>query len=161
MADQLKGFRVQLEVNGESVEVDEGDGRPLLSLLRDDLHLTGTKEACSRGECGACTVLVGGLPVMSCVLPVALTDGPVLTIEGLAERSATLRAAFADTGGFQCGFCTPGQIVRAIAMLEEPEPADAGEADAAIRRGLAGNICRCTGYAGIVAAITQARDALR
>ena len=147
---------MELEVNGEPVVLPDGDGRSLSTVLRGDLGLTGTKEACGQGECGACTVLMDGRPVMSCVLPAALVAGPVTTIEGLVEGSETLRAAFADTGGFQCGFCTPGQIVRAFAMLEASE----GQLDEeAIRRGLTGNICRCTGYAAIVDAIRQVQEA--
>ena len=149
---------MELEINGSMVAIPDGDGRVLSTVLRDDLGLTGTKEACGQGECGACTVLVEGRPVMSCVLPAALVAGPVTTIEGLASRSERLRAAFADTGGFQCGFCTPGQIMRATAML-----ADAGPQldEATIRHGLTGNICRCTGYAGIVEAIRQVHAADR
>lgn len=147
---------MDLQVNGATFVVEGGGGRRLSTVLRDDLGLTGTKEACGQGECGACTVLMDGRPVMACVLPVGLVSGPITTIEGLAEVSEPIRAAFADTGGFQCGFCTPGQIVRAVALLADSE--DELD-DAMIRRSIVGNICRCTGYSGIVAAIQRVQRA--
>src|SRR5262245_13498758 len=129
------------------VEPDER----LLDVLRDRLGLLGTKEACGRGECGACTVLLKGRPVVSClVLAARATD--VETIEGVREEASALRQAFADSGAFQCGFCTPGQIVRGVALLRQGLPAD----DQALRREMSGNICRCTGYAGIIAALRRA-----
>ena len=104
-----------LRVNGHDVNVEVVPGDTLLRVLRDRLHLTGAKEACGRGECGACTVLVDGTPIMSCVMLGSLVRGEITTIEGLADSSRALREAFADAGAFQCGFCTPGQIVRAAA----------------------------------------------
>ena len=121
----------------------------LLDVIRDGLGLTGTKEACGRGECGACTVLIDGRPVLACITLAARTNGHVQTIEGLAEEATDLRENFAATSGFQCGFCTPGQIVRGVALLRDGLPDD----DADLRRAISGNICRCTGYQGIVAAL--------
>jgi aerobic-type carbon monoxide dehydrogenase small subunit (CoxS/CutS family) len=140
-----------LTVNGQPIDIGiEPDDR-LLDVLRDRLGLLGAKEACGRGECGACTVLMRGRPVVSCLVLAARADD-VVTIEGLRDEARALREAFADTGAFQCGFCTPGQIVRGVALLRQGLPAD----DAALRREMSGNICRCTGYAGIVAALRQA-----
>jgi carbon-monoxide dehydrogenase small subunit/xanthine dehydrogenase YagT iron-sulfur-binding subunit len=121
--------------------------------LRESLGLSGTKEACGRGECGACTVLVDGRPIASCLAMVETISGAVTTIEGLADELADLRQAFADHGAFQCGFCTPGQIVRAAALMREEWPSDLVEREAFVRRQMSGNICRCTGYTGIVDAI--------
>jgi aerobic-type carbon monoxide dehydrogenase small subunit (CoxS/CutS family) len=140
-----------LTVNGRPIEVGVEPDDRLLDVLRDRLGLLGTKEACGRGECGACTVLVRGRPVMSCLVLAARVDS-VETIEGLREEARALREAFADTGAFQCGFCTPGQIVRGVALLREGLPAD----EQALRREISGNICRCTGYSGIVRALQLA-----
>ena len=145
----------RLIVNGAAVEIDAAPGARLLDVLRDRLGLTGTKEACGRGECGACTVLVDGRPVMSCLALLATVRGSVTTIEGLAQDNTDLREAFADCGAFQCGFCTPGQIVRAAALLGEDWPASAEARERFVRQRLSGNICRCTGYAGIVEAVLR------
>jgi aerobic-type carbon monoxide dehydrogenase small subunit (CoxS/CutS family) len=146
--------RATLTVNGRPIEIGvEADDR-LLDVLRDRLGLLGAKLACGRGECGACTVLVRGRPVMSCLV-LAARAGDVETIEGLRDEARVLREAFADAGAFQCGFCTPGQIVRGVALLRRGLPGD----DAALRREVSGNICRCTGYAGIIAALRQAARA--
>lgn len=143
----------ELLVNGEAQTVSHAPGATLLDVLRVDLGLCGTKLSCGRGECGACTVLVGGNPTLACITLASRVSGPVETVEGLAGEARELRAAFADTGAFQCGFCTPGQVVRAAGMLRRGNlPAD----DAALRHLLAGNICRCTGYQAIVEAIRQA-----
>jgi aerobic-type carbon monoxide dehydrogenase small subunit (CoxS/CutS family) len=148
-----------LIVNGRCVDVVVPPGTRLLDLLRDTLRLTGTKEACGRGECGACTVLVDGRPIVSCLALVETTDGAVTTIEGLAAAFADLRQAFADHGAFQCGFCTPGQIVRAAALFADDWPSARAEREAFIRHRMSGNICRCTGYTGIVDAILAIADA--
>lgn len=149
-----------LVVNGAHVSVAIRPDDSLLRVLRDGLGLTGAKEGCGRGECGACTVLLGDDAVMSCVVPAMLVDRPVTTIEGLADASTALRAAFADRGGLQCGFCTPGQIVRAVALLREADRMDDRLSEATVRRSMAGNICRCTGYSPIVDAVLDvARDA--
>jgi aerobic-type carbon monoxide dehydrogenase small subunit (CoxS/CutS family) len=143
--------RATLTVNGRPIEMGVEPNDRLLDVLRDRLGLLGTKEACGRGECGACTVLVRGRPVMSCLVLAARVDS-VETIEGLREEARALREAFADTGAFQCGFCTPGQIVRGVALLREGLPAD----EQTLRREISGNICRCTGYSGIVRALRLA-----
>jgi aerobic-type carbon monoxide dehydrogenase small subunit (CoxS/CutS family) len=142
---------VRLAVNGAAVELEVEPDESLLEVVRERLGLLGTKAACGRGECGACTVLVDGRPVMSC-LTLAARAGAVETIEGLAEESGPLRAAFADAGAFQCGFCTPGQVVRGVALLREGIP----EGEAELRLAISGNLCRCTGYGGIVRALRRA-----
>ena len=138
-----------LRVNGREADVEVAPGDTLLHVLRDQLRLIGAKEACGRGECGACTVLVDGAAVMSCITLAGLVNGEVITVEGLAEESRDLREAFADAGAFQCGFCTPGQIVRASALLRGAPAPDERQ----IRHGMSGNICRCTGYTQIVDAV--------
>jgi carbon-monoxide dehydrogenase small subunit len=133
--------------------------RRLLDVLREDLGLTGTKEGCGEGECGACTVLLDGDPVDSCLVPICQVDGTdVRTVEGLAARSAEgavldrLQEAFLVTGGAQCGICTPGMLMAARAYLD----GGGGPDDEAIREAIAGNLCRCTGYTKIVEAIAVA-----
>jgi aerobic carbon-monoxide dehydrogenase small subunit len=138
-----------LRINGTDVAVTVASDALLLDVLRD-LGLTGTKEGCGVGVCGACTVLVGDLPVSSCLYLARCADGAeVWTVEGLTERDPGLLAAFVTEEGMQCGICTPGQVVSAYALgLDNP---DATEAE--IREHMAGNLCRCTGYASIVAAV--------
>ncbi len=144
-------------VNGmETEETAFAADERLLDVLRNRLGLTGTKEGCGRGECGACTVLIDGRAVLSCITLAARVRGRVETIEGVAEEARGLRAAFADHGAFQCGFCTPGQIVRGVAMLRESLPAG----DMGLRHALSGNICRCTGYTGIIQALREAEAQL-
>jgi aerobic-type carbon monoxide dehydrogenase small subunit (CoxS/CutS family) len=151
--------RKTLSVNGRAAEMEIEPGDSLLDVLRDRLRLTGAKEACARGECGACTVLLDGTPIMSCVRLAALVHGEVTTIEGLAAEAQDLREAFADAGAFQCGFCTPGQIVRASALLKDGGALN----EHVVREQMSGNICRCTGYTQIVDAVlsTARRRALR
>ena len=142
-------------VNGVPVEVAGPGGLRLLDALRIDLGLTGTKEGCGEGECGACTVLVDGTPVVSCLVPVGQVAGrDVRTVEGLAEdgRLDPLQAAFVDSGGVQCGICTPGILMSARAFLDS----GAEPTDATIREVIAGNLCRCTGYMKIIDAIANA-----
>jgi len=144
----------RLRVNGRDADVDVAPGDTLLHVLRDQLRLTGAKESCGRGECGACTVLVDGEPVMSCVSLASLVRGVVTTIEGIADEARDLREAFADAGAFQCGFCTPGQIVRAQALIRGGGVPD----ERTVREQMSGNVCRCTGYTQIVdAVLTTAR----
>jgi carbon-monoxide dehydrogenase small subunit len=146
---------LRLRVNGRECEVRAHPMRRLLDVLREDLALTGTKEGCGEGECGACAVLVDGKLVDSCLVPVAQVRGRDLTtIEGLAdgESLSAIQQAFIAHGGAQCGICTPGMILAAKALLdavEEPTDAD-------IREALAGNICRCTGYVRIFEAVVAA-----
>ena len=134
--------------------------RRLLDVLREDLALTGTKEGCGEGECGACTVLLDGAPVDSCLVPVCQVEGAtVATVEGLAPAASgaldPLQTAFLETGGAQCGICTPGMLMAARAYLD----AGGGPDDDAIREAIAGNLCRCTGYTKIVEAIALAASA--
>ena len=145
---------IRLLINGSQTTVDAAPGARLLDLLRDHLGLIGTKEACGRGDCGACTVLVGDRAVPSCLVLAARVDEPVRTVEGIAGDAAALREALADRGGLQCGYCTPGLVVRAHQLIESGE-CDTSEPDD-VRRALSGNFCRCTGYNGIVAAVRQA-----
>ena len=147
--------RLRLAVNGATHDVDILPGATLLEVLRDRLGLTGSKEGCGRGECGACTVLLGSKPVLACLMLAEATREAITTIEALADEYADLRQAFADFGAFQCGYCTPGQIVRAAALLGEDWPTKKAEIDSFIRRRMSGNICRCTGYTGIVDAIAH------
>jgi aerobic-type carbon monoxide dehydrogenase small subunit (CoxS/CutS family) len=144
-----------LQVNERNFAVELDAGRTLLSVLRGELGLTGTKEGCDDSECGACMVLVDGQPVNSCSFLALQADGrAVTTVEGLASGSDLhpLQRAFLEHGGVQCGFCTPGMLISATALLTaNPDPTEDE-----IRAGLSGNLCRCTGYVGIVAAVRSA-----
>ena len=149
----------RLIVNGEPAELGVPGMRRLLDVLREDLGLTGTKEGCGEGECGACTVLVDGEVVVSCLVPVCQVDGSVVrTVEGLAtagnDALAPLQQAFLEAGGAQCGICTPGMLMAAEAFLA----AGSEPTDASIREAIAGNLCRCTGYTKIVDAIRLAAE---
>jgi carbon-monoxide dehydrogenase small subunit len=148
-----------LEVNGTSFSVELEAGRTLLSVLRGELGLTGTKEGCDDSECGACMVLIDGEPVNSCSFLALQADGrAVTTVEGLASGSELhpLQRAFLEHGGVQCGFCTPGMLMSAAALLAaNPDPTEDE-----VRAGLSGNLCRCTGYVGIVAAVRSAATEL-
>jgi carbon-monoxide dehydrogenase small subunit len=156
-AEPSQRVPISLTINGREHRLEVAPERLLLELLRDDLGLTGTKEGCSIGVCGACSVLVDGEVVSACLLPAVLADGAVITtIEGIARDGelSPLQEAFIAQGGFQCGICTPGQIVSATALLaEEPHPDD-GQ----VREWMQGNLCRCTGYYGILRAIRAAAD---
>ena len=145
----------ELVVNGAMVTVPVDGLVPLSTVLRERLGLTGTKIACGRGECGACTVLIGGRSRMACITPAVLVREPVSTIEGLAAESADLRAEFADTGAFQCGFCTPGQVVHGCAVLRAEEGRDAAGRRERVAHALSGNICRCTGYQAITTSVCR------
>lgn len=138
---------IEVVVNGEVVRRDISPAVTLVDLLRE-MGLTGTKDACSLGECGACTVLIGGRPVLACLTLVGRVRGPVVTIEGLAPDNRPLRESFADNGALQCGYCTPGQIVTAASFLAEDVtdiPPTAFD----------GNLCRCTGYQPIIDAMNE------
>jgi aerobic-type carbon monoxide dehydrogenase small subunit (CoxS/CutS family) len=149
------GHSATLNVIGPSFAVELEAGRTLLSVLRGELGLTGSKEGCDDSECGACMVLVDGQPVNSCSFLALQADGrAVTTVEGLASGSELhpLQRAFLQHGGVQCGFCTPGMLISATALLKaNPDPTEDE-----IRAGLSGNLCRCTGYVGIVAAVRSA-----
>jgi aerobic-type carbon monoxide dehydrogenase small subunit (CoxS/CutS family) len=154
----------RFNVNGEGVEVEAAGMRRLLDVLREDLALTGTKEGCGEGECGACTVLLDGAPVDACLVPICQVDGArVATVEGLAEPSPEgavldpLQAAFLEAGAAQCGICTPGMLMAARSYLD----AGGGPDEAAIREAIAGNLCRCTGYTKIIEAIAIAAGGRR
>ena len=146
---------ITLTVNGKQRTVTTDPRRPLLDVLREDLKLTGPKYGCGEGQCRACTVLVSGRPVTSCLAPVAAAKGrEIVTIEGLAQdgRLHPIQQAFIDYGGFQCGICTPGQIMAAKALLD----VNANPTEEEIREWMMGNLCRCTGYYKILESIVQA-----
>jgi xanthine dehydrogenase YagT iron-sulfur-binding subunit len=152
---------ISLTVNGVRRDVALSDPRvTLLDLLRERLHLTGTKKGCDRGQCGACTVLVDGRHINSCLALAASHDGAdILTIEGIArgDQLHPVQAAFIAHDGFQCGFCTPGQIMSAIGLIEE---AQAGDDPERVRECMSGNLCRCGAYAGITDAVLEAQQSL-
>jgi xanthine dehydrogenase YagT iron-sulfur-binding subunit len=150
---------ISLTVNGTAQAVTIEDPRvTLLDLLRERLHLTGTKKGCDRGQCGACTVLLDGRRTNACLVLAAAQNGAVVTtIEGLAQDDHLhpVQQAFIDHDGFQCGFCTPGQIMSAVGLLAE---AQAGDDPERIREGMSGNLCRCGAYAGITEAVLDAQS---
>jgi len=144
---------ITFNLNGEPVEVEIEPHLTLLQLLRDKLEMTGTKEGCGMGECGACTVLLDGKAINSCIFPALEVEGRnVTTIEGIMDSQGNLhpiQKSFIEHGAIQCGFCTPGMILSAKALLDEtPNPSEEE-----IRNGIAGNLCRCTGYLQIIQAI--------
>ena len=151
---------IRLTVNGTAHDVEVPSYRTLLDCLRNDLGLTGSKEGCGVGVCGACTVLLDGKMISACIALAVFADGrEVTTVEGLAEdeRLHPVQQAFIDFGGFQCGICTPGQVVAAKALLDEnPDPSEAE-----IREWMLGNLCRCTGYYKIIESIQAAAQASR
>jgi carbon-monoxide dehydrogenase small subunit len=150
--NEMKKAIITLDVNRETYDIVAYPNRTLLEVLRDDLHLTGTKESCGEGVCGSCTVLVDGTPVRSCLtLAIAVQGKEITTIEGLSvgEKLHPVQEAFVNHHAIQCGFCSPGMILTSYALLKEnPRPTEAE-----IRRALSGNVCRCTGYAKIVEAV--------
>lgn len=154
-------FAISITINGERRDVELQDPRvTLLDLLRERLDLTGTKKGCDRGQCGACTVLVDGRRINSCLaLAVGLDGAKVVTIEGLAQNGELhpVQAAFIAHDGFQCGFCTPGQIMSAVGLIAEGEAGDDAER---IREAMSGNLCRCGAYRGITEAVLDAQKQL-
>ncbi len=152
---QTQNIHLHLNVNGENMQLSVNPGKTLLEVLREDLDLTGTKHGCELGECGACTVLRDGEPVLSCmVLALECEDVQIETIEGMAEKNQLhpLQLAFAQHGGLQCGYCTPGMLMTARALLEKEQKPSRAQ----IREALSGNLCRCTGYQQIIDSVEQA-----
>jgi len=154
----MKSIRVAFEVNGRQVSVNSLPNRTLLEVLREDLGLTGTKDACGgEGECGACTVIMNGKSVNSCMVFIGQVQGSAIeTIEGIAKDGELhpLQRAFVEVGAVQCGYCTPGAIMAATALLlGNPNPSDEQ-----IREGLSGNLCRCTGYVKMIEAVRRAAE---
>jgi carbon-monoxide dehydrogenase small subunit len=155
MESTSKKLNVEFLINGSVRSVEAHPMERLLDVLRQQLHLTGTKEGCGEGECGACSVVVDGRIVNSCLVPVAQVSGSTIkTIEGIASQDQlhAVQQAFIDCGGAQCGICTPGMVMAAVDLLERnPNPNEAE-----IRNGLAGNLCRCTGYIKIFESVVRA-----
>jgi aerobic carbon-monoxide dehydrogenase small subunit len=155
LSDNVNRIGITCKVNGETRQVKAFPMARLLDVLREEMHLTGTKEGCGEGECGACAVLLNGAIVNSCLVPAVEASGAEIhTIEGMArgEQLNAVQEAFLECGGAQCGICTPGMVIASMALLERhPQPNDAE-----IREGLAGNLCRCTGYQKIFAAVVRA-----
>jgi len=155
-------FPLTLNVNGVTRTVELEDPRAtLLDVLRERLHLTGTKKGCDRGQCGACTVLVGGRRINSCLALAISQDGAdILTIEGVArgDRLHPVQEAFIAHDGLQCGFCTPGQIMSAIGLIQEGQ---AGDDPERVREAMSGNLCRCGAYQGITEAVLEAQETIR
>ena len=151
---------LKTSINGVAMQLEASTSMRLIDLLRNPLQLSGTKEGCGEGECGACTVLLDGRPVNSCLVLAAQANGcDVRTVEGLttAQGLSVLQQKFVEHGAIQCGFCTPGMLMAASALLaRQPDPSDDD-----IRRALAGNLCRCTGYTSIVDAVRATAAALR
>jgi carbon-monoxide dehydrogenase small subunit len=150
---------IKIMVNGEDYEKEVAVHKSLLDFLRDDLSLTGTKKGCDNADCGSCTVLLDGKPVISCIMLAVEADGcEILTIEGMAAGRDLhpVQSAFVESGAVQCGFCTPGMVLSAKVLLDEnPEPSESE-----IRQTIAGHLCRCTGYDQIVKGIQKAADHL-
>jgi len=155
MAEAVGKIEITCTVNGEHRQVHAYPMARLLDVIREEMHLTGTKEGCGEGECGACAVLMNGAIVNSCLVPAIEAHGKeIRTIEGIASgaRLHDVQEAFLECGGAQCGICTPGMVIAAVALIQRhPYPSDAE-----IREGLAGNLCRCTGYQKIFAAVVRA-----
>jgi len=155
MASSIDKTKIRFSVNGKTQSIESYPMERLLDVLREQLYLTGTKEGCGEGECGACSVLVDGEIVNSCLVPVAQVEGAsIKTIEGVAngEQLHAVQQAFIDCGGAQCGICTPGMVMAAVDLLERNPHPDEKE----IRTGLAGNLCRCTGYMKIFESVVRA-----
>lgn len=150
-------MKLEFELNGEPIITESNPNITLLDLLRDKLNIISVKKGCEQGECGACTILVDGIPATSCLLLAPQVEGRhVTTLEGLEHNPLMidLREAFVENGAVQCGFCTPGMLISAYALLrDKPNPTEEG-----VKRGIEGNICRCTGYTKIIEAILDASE---
>lgn len=155
-----QGVKMSMKVNGQWREAETSPDRLLIDLLREEFGLTGTKKGCGEGECGTCTVILNGRPLLACLIPAAKAEGAdILTIEGLTPEQGLhpIQQAFQDEGAVQCGYCTPGMVMTAKALLDEnPCPTEAE-----IKRAISGNLCRCTGYTKIIAAIVRGTAVLR
>ena len=156
----MESKTIKFTINGQAHEICVKPWRTLLEVIREDLNLTGTKEGCGQGECGSCTVIMGGKTVNSCLVPaMEANNQEIITIEGLSDGETLhpIQEAFVNHSGMQCGFCTPGMIMSAKVLLEEnPDPSEAE-----IREGIAGNFCRCTGYTKIIESISAAAEAMK
>jgi carbon-monoxide dehydrogenase small subunit len=151
--------KIRLLVNEQEYELLVGPNKTLLDVLRDDLGLTGTKRGCDSGECGACTVLLEGIPVLSCITLACEVEGKrIQTIEGMAKDGELhpVQKAFVEYGAIQCGFCTPGMVLSAVALLKRNKTPNTAE----IKKAISGNLCRCTGYIKIIEAIQKAASSL-
>ena len=151
--------KIRLLVNEQEYELLVGPNKTLLDVLRDDLGLTGTKRGCDSGECGACTVLLDGIPVLSCITLACEVEGKrIQTIEGMAKDGELhpVQKAFVEYGAIQCGFCTPGMVLSAVALLKRNKTPNTAE----IKKAISGNLCRCTGYIKIIEAIQKAASSL-
>ena len=156
----MEKVRITFRINGKDIELEVDPGKMLLDVLRDQTGLTGTKRGCSRGDCGACTVIMDGKAILSCLTPVLQASGrEIVTVEGLAHdgRLHPLQEAFLECGAVQCGFCTPGMLLSAKAFLEQNPSPTRPE----VRAAISGNLCRCTGYTKIVDAIILASASMR
>jgi len=152
-------MKIEFVLNGKEVSAETDPRRSLLRVLREDFCLTGTKEGCGKGECGACTVLLDGEPVNSCIIPAGQAAGKtVLTIEGLSRgnRLHPIQAAFIEEGAVQCGFCIPGMVLSAKSLLDKQNDPSIKD----IKKAISGNICRCTGYTKIIQAVKKAAGKL-
>jgi carbon-monoxide dehydrogenase small subunit len=156
----MKMKEISFTLNGKPYTLSVKPWRTLLELIREDLSFTGTKEGCGQGECGSCTVIMGGKTVNSCLVPALEADNQeIITIEGLVDGDNLhpIQDAFVEEAGMQCGFCTPGMIISAKALLDKnPNPSEEE-----IREGIAGNFCRCTGYTKIIESISAAAEAMK
>jgi carbon-monoxide dehydrogenase small subunit len=156
----MKMKEIRFTLNGKPYTLSVKPWRTLLELIREDLSFSGTKEGCGQGECGSCTVIMGGKTVNSCLVPALEADNQeIITIEGLVDGDNLhpIQDAFVEQAGMQCGFCTPGMIISAKALLDKnPNPSEEE-----IREGIAGNFCRCTGYTKIIESISAAAEAMK
>jgi len=156
----MKMKEIEFVINGKPYELSIPPWKTLLEMIREDLILTGTKEGCGQGECGSCTVIMGGKTVNSCLVPAVEADNQeIITIEGLAdgENLHPIQDAFVEQAGMQCGFCTPGMIISVKSLLDRNPNPSLEE----IKEGIAGNFCRCTGYTKIVESISAAAEAMK